>query len=230
MFNGKKSWFLMILTTAILVAIPNANAADLFNNGDMEAGGGSPTVIPDSWVGTGGVTGSSTDVPVAGGVQSLSITASTYLDSWATGTSNPVTENTDYELSFWHKGNVRTQSIHASGITEHLENEYVWKKVTRIITTLPGVTEVGLTFYDLDYTDGLPLLVDNVSLTTNPAPPVVNLFSFNPQNHGSNMEGGGGSPTIPPDYWGGGSSGTGGVRGSSTDTPFDNGAAQSLSI
>ena len=164
MFKGKKSWILMVLAVQFLVAAPNTEAENLFYNGDMEAGGG-PTTPPDYWGGgTADITGS-TDTPWDNGLaQSLSVLGDTALgSSYSVGYSKPVLPETDYEVSFWHKGDVYTGAI-------LVEGAYEWTKESYTITTNPGQTTVSMYFYDWNFEDALPLLIDNVSLTLPPEP------------------------------------------------------------
>ena len=241
MFKGKRSWFLVGLAVLVLIAVPNANA-QTFPNGDMESGGALPNIPPDYWsAGGAGTVSVSTDVPTAGGVdgglQSLIIDGTGYLDTYTTAYSEPTTPETEYDLEFWYKGNLRIQATEVTGLSVHIRNEYEWKKKNMRVTTLPLTTQIGLYIYDLEETrpngeppDGLPLLIDNVSLTANPPAPVVNVIT------NGDMEAGGfiyepwppTDPVATPDYWSG--SAGAGVLTTSKDTPWDNGGSQSLSM
>ena len=170
---------------------PTPGPVSWFPNGDMEPGGyeygGTPISSPGVWSGTDGTT-SSRDVPVVaggtvpgGGSQSLSITADAEYSDYAVGYSYdgdafadpPVpltvklaTPDTAYELSFWHKGDVR---VAMSASTEFYAQHFTgspdeWVEETVTVTTDEFTSgQLSLYFYDLVWDDGgIPLLIDNV--------------------------------------------------------------------
>ena len=116
-----------------------------------------------------GVAGVSSDVPVGGGSQSLSLNGVAAYSMYKYTMAYDLTELTEYEFSFWHKGDVRVYMPHATAGTDHFTGTTEWTKETMSPVTLAGKTQMPIYFYDLDWEDGLPLLVDNVVLTPEPA-------------------------------------------------------------
>lgn len=147
--------------------------SSMFYNSDMELGGYiyGPGGRADGWGDSSpGVVESSFDVPIpGGGSQSLSILSepedgntSGYTVAYTPAGS--VTELTEYELNFWHKGDVylvMPGTDYAGWASTG--NPYEWMEETLTITTDAGMNDrVSLYFYDIDSTDGLPVLIDNV--------------------------------------------------------------------
>ena len=121
---------------------------------------------PDSWIADGTTVDTSSDTPDG---SSLSILINNdggvpYATS-ASQTSLPVNPDTEYTLSFWHKGDVRWELIdQASNMigAGHL-SATEWTYYTTTITTNVASTSMNATFYDLDVSAN-PLLMDNVSI------------------------------------------------------------------
>ena len=146
---------------------PPPRPAGWFPNSEMEDGG-SPTTAPDYWGGGPATITGSTDLPTipGDGYQSLSILGSTGLGSSyvvAYGYDGVAEANTEYELSFWHKGDVYTSMPGVDGATVLIEGAYEWTEEILTVTTDADTTGLlSLYFYDWNFTDELPLLIDNV--------------------------------------------------------------------
>ena len=164
----KKS--LILLTVLSFAVVANGAlpvGVEMMSSGDME-NGGDATTPPLYWSDTGtGTVGVSSDTPSGSG-QSLEVTGDETPGYDYGKYSHDYTDQSGYAVgtqiavSYWYKGDVYTSTSNATGATELFEGTYEWTKETLAVTIGAGVNVLDINFYDFDYQDGLPLLIDNV--------------------------------------------------------------------